>query len=216
MDPDHELLRRWADGEQAAGDALVQRHFPTVFRFLRNKVSSDDELHELAQKTFLGCLESFERFEGRAKFRTYLLTIARNNLVDHLRDAARVRSVSPDQLSVHRVEVAPGIGTLLALSAERQLLLLALRRLPIEMQVTLELYYWERLPVVEIAEVIAVPEGTVKSRLHRARSLLREIIEAMDADEDVRHQTASNLDDWAKGLRDVVGLPERGDEPEPD
>jgi RNA polymerase sigma-70 factor (ECF subfamily) len=205
---DFELLRQWSAGDRTAGDALVVRHFGAVFRFLRNKIDNDDLLDDLAQRSFLGALEGAGRFARRSTFRTYLLAIARYQLVEHLREGARRRSVAVDDVSVYRIAApGPGPGTLLALGAERTLLLHALRRLPVDMQITLELHYWERMPLAEIAVVTAVPEGTVKSRLFRARELLREIIASMEADEHVRQQTASNLDDWAAALRDAIDRP---------
>jgi RNA polymerase sigma-70 factor (ECF subfamily) len=207
LDEDLDLLRRWSGGDTAAGDTLVQRNFPSVFRFLRNKVD-DAELDELAQRTFLGCLEGADRFEGRASFRTYLLRIARNQLITHLRERGKQRNVDPEEISVHRLRTpGPGPESLLAIGGERKLLLHALRMLPIEMQVALELHYWERMPVAEIALVVDVPPGTVKSRLHRARTLLRTQILAMEADDALRQETASNLDDWAAALREAIDVP---------
>jgi RNA polymerase sigma factor (sigma-70 family) len=67
---------------------------------------------------------------------------------------------------------------IVALRQEQHAVLAALHELPLDLQIALELYYWEELTVGEVAQVLEVPEGTVKSRLHRARQLLRERLDA--------------------------------------
>ena len=68
-----------------------------------------------------------------------------------------------------------------ALRSEQELVAAAMRHLPVDIQVTLELYYWEDFSVAEVAETTEVAPGTVKSRLHRGRALLRSWIEAQEA-----------------------------------
>ncbi len=90
---------------------------------------------------------------------------------------------------------------MLADKREQRLLLGALRELPTDMQIALELYYWEDLSTLEIAEVLGVAPGTIKSRLFRAREQLRERIAAHAPDEALARSTAANLDGWAASLR---------------
>ncbi len=88
---DDDTLRAWRAGDAAAGRALVDAHFEAVFRFFRNKCNEDVE--DLVQTTFAKCLAGADAFRGQASVRTYLLTIARNELYDHWsrrrRDATR-------------------------------------------------------------------------------------------------------------------------------
>jgi DNA-directed RNA polymerase specialized sigma24 family protein len=93
----------------------------------------------------------------------------------------------------------------MAMADEEKLLLQALRRLPLDMQLTLELFYWEELPVEDVAVVLEIPPGTVKSRLHRARGLLREQIDTLEPDPDLAQSTAANLGHWAKSIRRFLG-----------
>ena len=72
-------------------------------------------------------------------------------------------------------------------------MLAALNGLPLDLQIALELYYWEELSVVEVAAVLEVPEGTVKSRLHRARQLLREQLDRAEPNEDAAIETLRTL-----------------------
>ena len=81
-----------------------------------------------------------------------------------------------------------------------------MRRIPVDCQVVLELLYWEELTTVEMAAVLEIPEGTVKSRLRRGRALLREAIEALASSPDLAGSTLLGIETWASALRARVGL----------
>ena len=98
----------------------------------------------------------------------------------------------------------PSPSTLAAAREEHRLLLAALRRLPISMQVALELFYWEGMGVAEIGEVLGIPVGTVKSRLQRARSRLEAIVAELAASEPLRRSTLGGFERWTRELRDHV------------
>ncbi|KIG16451.1 RNA polymerase sigma-70 factor [Enhygromyxa salina] len=207
--PDFELLESWRAGDERAGRELFARHFDSIYRFFRSKV--DDAAEDLTQQTFLGCVKGKDRYRGDASFRTYLYTIARNRLYTHIRDRQRRDAV----LEVGQQSVADlGLGTAtahIAAREEQKLLLTAMRHLPLEMQVALELHYWEGLSVREIAAVIDTPEGTIKRRLQRARQRLDELIVELASSDELRRSTQANFDDWAKALRDDL-LPTPADE----
>jgi RNA polymerase sigma factor (sigma-70 family) len=196
---DFELLEAWREGDQRAGKELFARHFDSIYRFFRSKV--DDAAEDLTQQTFLGCIKGKDTYRGDASFRTYLYTIARNRLYTHIRDRQRRDAV----IEVGQQSVADlGLGSATAAIAareEQRLLLEAMRHLPLEMQVALELHYWEGLSVREIAIVIETPEGTIKRRLQRARQRLDELIVELASSDELRRSTQANLDDWAKALR---------------
>ena len=104
------------------------------------------------------------------------------------------------------MEVVPSRAV--AARQEQQLLLQALRRLPIEMQVALELFYWEELTVAEIAEVLETPVGTVKSRLQRARARLDQVIAELAESEDLLRSTVDNFERWARELQGRLAVVE--------
>ena len=80
---DFELLDAWRSGDRAAGNTLFERHFDAVCRFFANKVN--DNVDDLIQKTFLGCIEGRDRFRKQSSFRTYLFAVAHNILRVHFR-----------------------------------------------------------------------------------------------------------------------------------
>jgi RNA polymerase sigma factor (sigma-70 family) len=175
------LLRAWACGDSAAGSSLVRRHFPAVFRFFRTKV--DRGVEDLAQRTFLACVESRDRFRGDGSFRSFVLGIARMQLLRHLQ-RERPRAVEPfssRRLALQQTRVFTSPTGTLAEREEHRLLLMALRRLPLDLQMLLELHYWEGLSVADLARVLEIPAGTVKTRLFRARRMLRALVGSLDA-----------------------------------
>ena len=198
-DTDFELLEAWRGGDDRAGRELFARHFDSIYRFFRSKV--EDAAEDLTQQTFMGAVKGRERYRGDASFRTYLYTIARNRLYTHIRDRQRRDAVVEiGQHSVADLGLASPTRQL-ADREEHKLLLAAMRHLPLEMQVALELHYWEGLSVREIAIVIDTPEGTIKRRLQRARQRLDELISQLAESDALRRSTAANFDQWAEELR---------------
>lgn len=196
---DSDLLTAWRGGEQAAGEALFARHFPSIARFFRNKI--DGDIEELIQRTFLGCLEGQERLAGVGSFRGYLFGIARNVLYMHLRGNRR-HGAPIDVDVVSLCELGPTASALVAKVEQEQLLLDALVRLPIAHQLVIELFYWEELSVAEIAEAMDVPVGTAATRLRRARQLLEAEMRTLASSTALRDSIAGGFETWARGLRD--------------
>lgn len=196
---DEELLAAWQAGDDDAAETLMKRHFAAIYRFFRNKLA--DEVEEATQRTFLGCIESASRFRGESSFRGYLFAIARKQLMLALRKKHRsARVFDPDRLSLHDVDAgSPASPTgVIAQREDEQLLMAALRRLPIDFQITVELFYWEELPIADIAIVLEIAEGTVKSRLGRARAMLKTHIEALAASPTIAETTLTGFEQLAK------------------
>ena len=171
---DAELLQRWGEGSTRAGNELVERYFATVHRFFRNKVGT--ELEDLVQQTFLACVEARERFRGESSFKTFLLAIARNQLLKHYSQSHR-KTVDAELSSVRDLRTSP-TGAI-AKREDQRLLLEALQQIPLDAQVILELVFWDGLDTVEIAAVLNLPLNTAYSRLRRAKLALREKLSAL-------------------------------------
>jgi RNA polymerase sigma factor (sigma-70 family) len=178
---DLELLRAWASGDKLAGNGLIERHNDAVHRYFINKVG------DLLQQTFLACLEAWQRFRSEASFRTFLLGIARFQLYkfyDKRRNAEGSLSIT----ALRDTSTSP-TGAV-ARRQDEQLLLAALRHVPLETQELLELLFWEDLSAGEIAEVLDLPLNTIYSRITRAKQALREAVQQLAPD---RAQRASAL-----------------------
>lgn len=201
-DEDMELLEAWRSGDNAAGSRLLRRHFRTLFRFFRSKVSHGVE--DLVQQTMLACAEGAHRFRGDSSFKTYLLAIARTQLLMHLRKYAR-KGKKVDQLETSIADVMGSPSVAVAGKDEQKLVLAALRHIPIDLQIAVELHYWEEMRIDDIAVVMEVPSGTIKSRLNRARRLVREwILQAEQYPAALRETTAGDVETWARSLREKL------------
>lgn len=198
---DVELLEGWRTGDGAAGRKLYDRHADAVARFFENKVCVGAE--DLTQQTFLLLVESRDRIREGLTMRAFVLGIARNVLRDHVRKLARGRDVDPEVEAM--AELAPGITTVLAHNREQRLLLTALRRLPLEHQIGLELFYWEDMDAREIAEVMGISHSAMRSRLAKARALLREAMERLAESPELLASTLDNLPHWASQVRAGLG-----------
>lgn len=206
---DAELLERWAGGESAAGAALVQRHYDSVFAFFANKVG-DQEAAELTQDTFAGLIEALERFRRHSSVRTFVFAIARWKLVEHFRRRhAQRRIVATGDVGDEDQPTRgdPSLGSWLEGRRRESLLVVSLRSLPLDDQILLELKGYEELTIRELGEVFDVPTGTVASRIRRARERLERTIRAMADEPGLAEETLTGLDTYMKTIRELPQYP---------
>lgn len=176
--PDADLLAAWQAGDADAGNDLFERYFEALFRFFRSKL--DDAAEDLVQQTFLGLVRAGAPVRG-ASFRAYLFTAARNVLYRHL--STRAAKLGPVDFGVDSVAaLSPSPSTWAAEREELTLLHEALRQLPVDTQLTLELYHLEGFEAEEVARIMDVPVGTVRSRLRRGLERLKEHAQALAGD----------------------------------
>jgi RNA polymerase sigma-70 factor (ECF subfamily) len=208
---DEALLSAWRDGDQRAGELLFSRHLKSMARFFIPKVGHEQS-EDLVQDTFLGLREGLDRFRGESSVRTLLYAIARNKLNYYFRQLTRDRArfvFDAGQTSLAAIGTTP--TQRIAGAEQDRLLLQALRELPVDTQVMLELHYWEQIPVGEIATIVDQPINTVKARMYRGRRQLDAMMAKLaDSPEQLR-STMDGLSAWAARLRD-----ELGPEPEPE
>jgi RNA polymerase sigma factor (sigma-70 family) len=192
VDDDAALLQAWRDGDGDAGDALLGRHFKGVVRFFRSKLG--DDVDDIVQQTFADVVRARDRV-ATGGFRAYLMTVARHRLIDHLRRKARGPEIDPGADSVQ--SLGTSVSQRLARDEQERLLLQALRRMPLDAQIALELAYWEGMNSVEIAAVLGVGASTIRSRLTRARESLRRALEDSTAPPSLVTESLQRLDAFA-------------------
>jgi RNA polymerase sigma factor (sigma-70 family) len=194
---DRQLLVAWCAGDRRAGNRLFRRHVRSISNFLRSKL--DTGADDLTQRTFLALLEAPDRFRQEASVRTYLFAIARRRLLMHLRARSyERRRFDPATCSMLDAGVSPARG--IAHAQEHALLADALRCIPVDYQVALELHYFEDLPLAEIAIVLEQPVGTIKSRLSRGRKLLHEVLAARAESAEILASVSEDLERWMRSL----------------
>lgn len=201
MESDEALVAAWRDGDRGAGSRLFARHFEPIARFFYSKVQTGVE--DLVQRTFLALVERSEHIPPGVPVRAYLFGIARKLLLRRFRDGRRDGVFDGESVSVADLGESP--SALVDRREHLQLLYHALRSLPFELQVAVELFYWESYSAPEIAAALELPEGTVRSRLRRARELLGEHLRRLSPAPELAAATLHDLDRWARELRDQLG-----------
>ena len=200
LSTDEILLGRWREGDAGAGEALFDRHFDALFRFFCSKAEGAAE--DLTQETLLACVRGRERIRDGHRFKAYMYAVARRMLRQHYERSRGRRDIDLGSHSV--VDLEPGITSVLAQQEQERLFLAALRSIPLDYQIALELHIWEGLTGPEIAAVLDVPEGTVRSRLRRARLQLEEKIAALATSPRVLTSTVTQLETWAARVRALL------------
>lgn len=192
------LLVAWQAGDAQSGQALFRRHYAGLTRFFRSKAG--EAAFELTQATFLACVEGKRALRSTASFPAYLYSIARNILYDHYRGQYKSQgTIEFSEMSCE--DLSPGLAGLHAKEQELELLLRSMRRIPLNAQIMLELYYWERMTAREIGEVLDIPEGTVRTRIRDAKLHLEAQIARLARDPDLAQSTIIGFDTWADQLR---------------
>lgn len=173
---DEQLVAAARDGDRSAADALLRRYYDRIHAVCRRIAGSTRDADDAAQEAMIRVVRNLDRFDGRAAFSTWLYRVATNAALDELRRRRRrpqLRIVNPDEdrsddpvdeLAQRTVESV----------ADRMAIEEALRQLPEEFRVPVALRDVAGLDYAEIAHVLDVPAGTVKSRIARGRKALLE------------------------------------------
>lgn len=167
---DELLVVRCQLGERPAFDELIARWQQPLWRYARQLAGNDAAADDAVQDVWLRVLRGIARLRDGAKLRSWLFGIAHRVLMDRLRDQFRRPVLSDGDVDI---EDQPVDDSALNLEIELAALREGLARLPPLEGEVLTLFYLQELSLDEVSQVLGIPVGTVKSRLHRARNLLR-------------------------------------------
>ncbi|MCH9681307.1 MAG: sigma-70 family RNA polymerase sigma factor [Deltaproteobacteria bacterium] len=200
---DEQLLQGWQAGDALAGKVLFRRHYGTVARFFHNKVPTLSARKDLIQEVFLACVKNAASFHGRSTFKTYLLAIATNLWRNYHRDRRGPRNHEP--LSDASIEGGdPTPSSVIARREEERILLAALRGMTFELQLLLELKYWEKLKLHELATTLGWSDAKVKNKLRKGKRELEKNLAALASSPERLASTLTGLDDWAHRVREQL------------
>ncbi len=171
---DESLVRRFLDGESSAFGTLVERHQTRVFNLCLRILGNREDACDAAQETFMLALRKVGQFRGDAAFTTWLHRVAVNACYDELRKQQRrpmLHVVPPGETDEPREAGPPSADHADEVSGSIDAAA-ALVRVPEEFRIALVLADIQDLPYEQIARILEVPVGTVKSRVHRGRIAL--------------------------------------------
>lgn len=167
MQSDEQLMLEFQGGSTQAFEELFSRYRNAIYGFFRRRLNHASRAEELAQETFVVIIRGAEKYEPAAKFRTYLYSIAMKQLWSERRKEMReAKSVTESFEESRESDPATGLWIKDALS-----------RMDPDFREVLMLREYEQLPYEDIADVLAVPINTVRSRLSRARAELRALLD---------------------------------------
>ncbi len=180
MPDDHELVAAARGGDRASLDQLLRRHYDRIFAVCRRITGNETDAADAAQEAMIAIVRSLAKFDGRSSFSTWVYRVATNASLDELRrrkrrplsTSARRDDSTGEAGSVENERADPESGVRLDSIGDRILLDAALAALAEDFRVPVVLRDVGGLDYAEIAEVLDVPVGTVKSRIARGRAAL--------------------------------------------
>jgi RNA polymerase sigma-70 factor (ECF subfamily) len=185
LDPDSTVVERCLSGDDAAWEELVRLHTRRIYGLCFRFIGKDSEAQDLTQEVFLRVYRTLATFRStEGSFTTWLTRLTRNLLIDHYRrtrneritDSIDEQILGAEGLTRDRFKSPASSDRSLAGREASELLQTALAKLSPELRETIILRDLQEMEYREVAEVLEIPEGTVKSRLNRGRSELTRLL----------------------------------------
>jgi RNA polymerase sigma-70 factor, ECF subfamily len=176
-------------GDQDAFAQLVQQHQRRVFNLVFRMLQQYEEANEVTQETFLAAWQGIPSFRGDARFSTWLYRIAYNCALKQLEQRKRDKEL---QVVVQAEQIAASIGqeqrvdAALETHARQTMVQEQLSQLPAKYRIVLILRHLQEMTYEEMAQILTMPIGTIKTHLFRARNLLKERLEKFGVEQNTR------------------------------
>jgi len=186
VDSDLELVRRCLKGDDGAWAILLQTHTRKIYNLCYRFTGRTAESEDLTQEVFIKIFQTLKTFDvGQGTFATWLNRVARNHLVDHYRRTKKDRlTASLDDEESGVLEEKPSAEAAPSVHVEtrelKELLQRGLDKLSPDLREAVVLRDLQDLDYAEVAQVLGVPEGTVKSRINRGRLELARVLKRME------------------------------------
>ena len=182
---DRQLIERCRTGDREAFDELVRRYEKQAYNLAYRLSGNYDDASDVVVEAFVRVFQGLHTFRGEANFGTWLHRVVVNTFLDMRKRSKGRHHVSleeqleldGDTVSRQIEDTSPGPEELVEQEEREEVLQKAIAQLPPERRILIVLYHFENLSYEEIAQMLNLPVGTVKSRLNRARLALREILQ---------------------------------------
>jgi RNA polymerase sigma-70 factor (ECF subfamily) len=185
VEEDQELLNRCLAGEDSAWEALLSAHTRRIYNLCYRFTGRVEEAEDVTQEVFIKVFQTLKSYDAaQGSFSTWLSRVARNHLVDHYRRTRKDRLTSSleEELPVAEEKPSPHMEPTGQVESRerREILQLALDKLSPDLREAVILRDLHDLDYEEIAQVLRVPQGTVKSRINRGRLELGRVLKRME------------------------------------
>jgi RNA polymerase sigma-70 factor, ECF subfamily len=176
---EHAMIRKAKKGDGRAIEALIRAHQDALYAFMLRMSGRPDVAEDIVQEAFVRVLKNLDRFDTRFRFSTWLFTIAKRLYVNSIQKLRP--SYDSDAIDNHYgSDNAPGSDAvrLETIQNVRTVIDFALEELAPQQREIILLFHQQNWPITDIAMYLDMPEGTVKSHLHRARKRMKKTIES--------------------------------------
>ncbi|MBG9838877.1 RNA polymerase factor sigma C [Bacillus anthracis] len=158
-------------------DEIMNKYGQEVLQLVYSYVNNKEVAEDLTQDIFVKCYKSLHTYKGNSNLKTWLWRIAINHCKDHLKSWYNKKVIVTDDDFTYMEGQKESVEQTVIQNAEDRELASAVMNLPIKYREVIYLFYYEELSIKEIATVIEVKENTIKTRLKKAKELLKEGLE---------------------------------------
>jgi RNA polymerase sigma-70 factor, ECF subfamily len=155
-------------------DEIMNKYGQEVLQLAYSYVKNKEIAEDLTQDIFVKCFKSIHTYKGKSKLRTWVWRVAINHCKDYLKSWYNQKVIITDNETTYTGLLQESVEQTVIQNDEDHQLASAVMNLPIKYREVIYLFYFEEMPIKEIAEVIEVKENTVKTRLRRGKELLKE------------------------------------------
>ncbi|WP_223589215.1 sigma-70 family RNA polymerase sigma factor [Neobacillus bataviensis] len=161
------------EDKEALIDEIMNRYGQEVLKLVFSYVNNRAIAEDLTQDIFVKCYQSLHTYSGKAKLRTWLWRIAINHSKDFLKSWYNKNVVITEEEPINNTTQKELVEQTIIQKEEDDQLIAAIMKLPVKYREAIYLYYYEELPIKEIAQLTEIGDNTVKTRLRRAKELLK-------------------------------------------
>lgn len=181
-----EIIRCCKNGQISYYNQLIKLHESSLYRFCYHITMNEEASKDLFQDTWMKVMDKIHLYKDNYSFKSWLLTLARNIYRDQYRKSKRrgkyevsFKDETYQQFIMEAVSSGECVEDLVSQKEDAKIIAVGLKQLKDKFRDVLILYYFEGLTMKEISQITKVPEGTIKSRLHKAKQLLRAELEGL-------------------------------------
>lgn len=178
------LIRHCKNGQMSYYNELIKLHEESLYRYCYHITMGEQAGQDLFQDTWIKVMDKIHLYKEGYSFKSWLITIARNTYLDQYRKSTKrgrheinFKDEPYKRYLMEAVKSELEVETIIGKKEDARVLYLSLNALKAKFRDVLVLYYFQEMTMKEVSEITKVPEGTVKSRLHKAKKLLRKEME---------------------------------------